>query len=71
MPRQGSRLPGKPDPRIYRLAVDLTQRDPRECLFVDDRPLNVAAARRVGMPAIRFESAAQLRQELAANGVPS
>lgn len=59
----------KPDPRIYRLAVDLTQRDPEECVFVDDRPLNVESARRVGMRAIRFENAAQLRRELAALGV--
>jgi putative hydrolase of the HAD superfamily len=59
----------KPDPRIYRLAADLAQRDPGECAFVDDRPLNVEAARRVGMRAIRFENAAQLRRELAALGV--
>jgi putative hydrolase of the HAD superfamily len=59
----------KPDPKIYRLAVDLTQRSPQECLFVDDRPLNVESARRVGLGAIRFESAAQLRQELADYGV--
>ncbi len=59
----------KPDPRIYRIAMDLTQRQPDECVFVDDRPLNVDGARRTGMRAIRFESAAQLRRDLAANGV--
>jgi putative hydrolase of the HAD superfamily len=59
----------KPDPRIYRLAVNLTQRDSEECLFVDDRPLNVESARAVGMRAIRFENAAQLRRELVALGV--
>jgi putative hydrolase of the HAD superfamily len=59
----------KPDPRIYRLAVNLTQRNPEECLFVDDRPLNVESARGVGMHAIRFENAAQLRRELVALGV--
>jgi putative hydrolase of the HAD superfamily len=59
----------KPDLRIYRLAIDLTQRAPDECLFVDDRPLNVESALRAGMRAIRFESADQLRRELAANGV--
>ena len=42
---------------------------PGECVFVDDRPLNVESARRVGMRAIRFENAAQLRRELAALGV--
>src|SRR6478672_11216693 len=60
----------KPDPRIYTLALDLTQRSGAECVFIDDRPLNADAARRAGMRAIRFESAAQLRRELAAAGVP-
>ena len=59
----------KPDPRIYRLAVNLTQRSPQECLFVDDRPLNVDSACQVGMRAIRFECADQLRRDLMANGV--
>ena len=59
----------KPDPRIYRLAIDISQRSPDECLFIDDRPLNVDSARQVGMRAIRFENAAQLRRELAALGV--
>jgi putative hydrolase of the HAD superfamily len=59
----------KPDIRIYRTAIDLTQREPDECVFVDDRPLNVEGARQAGMRAIRFESAQQLRRDLAANGV--
>jgi len=59
----------KPDPRIYRMAIDLIQREPDECVFVDDRPLNVEGARRAGMRAIRFENAVQLRAELAASGV--
>jgi len=59
----------KPDVRIYRTAIGLIQREPDECLFVDDRPLNVDGARQAGMRAIRFENAGQLRRELAANGV--
>jgi putative hydrolase of the HAD superfamily len=59
----------KPDARIYRMAIDLTQRVPEECVFVDDRPLNVDGARRTGMRAIRFENAGQLRRDLAAAGV--
>jgi putative hydrolase of the HAD superfamily len=59
----------KPDPRIYRMALDLTLRAGEECLFVDDRPLNVDAARQTGMRSIRFENAAQLRRELTAHGV--
>ena len=39
----------KPDEKIYRLALDVIQRGPEECLFVDDRTLNVNCARRLGM----------------------
>ena len=59
----------KPDARIYRLALDLSLRTGDECVFVDDRPLNIDAARAAGLRAIRFESAAQLRRELASLGV--
>jgi len=54
----------KPEEGIYRLALDITQRPPEECVFVDDRPLNVDAAARLGMSVIRVESTEQLRAEL-------
>jgi putative hydrolase of the HAD superfamily len=54
----------KPEDGIYRLALDITQRSPEECCFVDDRPLNVDAAARFGMHTIRVESTQQLRYEL-------
>lgn len=54
----------KPDPEIYQLALHVTQRDASECVFIDDRPLNVEAARQTGMNAIRFESPEQLVTEL-------
>lgn len=59
----------KPEDGIYRLALDITQKPAGECCFVDDRPLNVDAAARFGMHAIRFENAHQLRQELQKLGV--
>ncbi len=59
----------KPDEKIYRLAIDLTQRDPAECVLIDDRALNVESAERAGLAAIRFESAAQLRAELSRRGL--
>jgi putative hydrolase of the HAD superfamily len=59
----------KPEEGIYRLALQLTQKAPQECCFVDDRALNVEAAARLGMQTIRFENAAQLRQELEKLGV--
>ena len=31
----------KPDPAIYRLALEVTQRAAEECVFIDDRPANL------------------------------
>jgi putative hydrolase of the HAD superfamily len=59
----------KPDEGIYKLALEVTQRDPQESLFIDDRELNLECAKQLGMHTIHFQNAAQLRQELAANGV--
>ena len=59
----------KPDPAIYRLALNLTQRQPEESCFIDDRALNLEEAERVGMHTIHFRDAEQLRRELIALGV--
>jgi putative hydrolase of the HAD superfamily len=59
----------KPEEGIYRLALDITQRPPDQCCFVDDRPLNVEAASRLGMHVIRMESTQQLREEFQKMGV--
>ena len=54
----------KPEEAIYRLALEVTQKVPEECCFVDDRALNLEVAQRLGMHTIRMESAEQLRGEL-------
>lgn len=59
----------KPEEGIYRLALEVTQRRPEECLFIDDRALNLDCARQLGMRTIHFQNAPELRQELVANGV--
>jgi putative hydrolase of the HAD superfamily len=59
----------KPEPKIYRLALYITQSTPEECLFVDDRALNLECARELGMRTIQFKSAPQLRADLASEGV--
>ncbi|MGB6980333.1 MAG: HAD family phosphatase [Candidatus Acidiferrales bacterium] len=59
----------KPHPGIYKLALEITQRAPAECIFIDDRGLNLECARELGMHAIQFQNVAQLRQELAQFGV--
>jgi len=59
----------KPEERIYKVALEVTQRSPDECLFIDDRELNLECARQMQMRTIHFQDAAQLRRDLAANGV--
>lgn len=55
----------KPDPGIYALALQITQRGPKECVFIDDRGLNLECAREMGMHTIQFQSVSQLEEELA------
>jgi putative hydrolase of the HAD superfamily len=59
----------KPEAGIYHLALETTQRRPEECCFIDDRPLNVDSAQRLGMNAIVMQDAAQLRRQLHEMGV--
>ena len=59
----------KPDERIYRLGLDLTQHAPEECCFIDDRPANIEAAAKVGLRTVLMKDPQQLRRELAGLGV--
>lgn len=59
----------KPDAAIYRLTLDKCGLEAGRTLFVDDLHANVEGARAVGMHAIVFDSADQVRQELTKFGV--
>jgi putative hydrolase of the HAD superfamily len=59
----------KPEVGIYQLALDITQQNPEESCFIDDRELNLESAAKLGMRTIRMESARQLQVELASLGV--
>lgn len=59
----------KPEPSIYRLAIDRSGVLPQEIFFADDRPENVEAARAAGIQATRFESEKQLKRALRQAGV--
>jgi putative hydrolase of the HAD superfamily len=54
----------KPDPRIYRLALERLGVAPAEAVFVDDFLHNVEGAHTVGMHAIQFRSPEQTQTEL-------
>ena len=51
----------KPNPEIYLTAADNVNTPPQKCLYIDDLEMNVKGARAVGMTAIRFENAEQLK----------
>ena len=59
----------KPEELIFRVALEVTQRPPEQCLFIDDRPLNLQSPRRLGMNTIQHQNAEQLRSELGKFGV--
>ena len=59
----------KPDPAIYTFTCDQLDVLPEDALFLDDKQVNVEAARRLGLRAIQFHSVAQLRGELDAQGL--
>ena len=56
----------KPDPAIYRYALDQAQVKPAEALLIDDQPENCAAARKLGMHALEFVDARRLEDDLEA-----
>jgi HAD superfamily hydrolase (TIGR01509 family) len=59
----------KPDPQAFRHVASTLQAPPAECLFVDDRQINVDAARGEGMDAILKTDIADLRMELSRRGL--
>ena len=59
----------KPDPKIYRLALDRAGARAERTVYIDDRPELVDAGRSVGLTAIRFENSRQLEQDLQSIGL--
>ena len=60
----GTERLAKPDPAIYRLAIDRSGLPAERLVFIDDRSENVAAAEAAGMRGIVFTDAAALRSAL-------
>ena len=54
----------KPDPRLFRVLLDRYSLKAEECIFIDDNPDNVAAAKALGMDGIVFAGADDLRIQL-------
>jgi putative hydrolase of the HAD superfamily len=59
----------KPESGIYRLAIEITQFNPEECCFIDDRAPNLECPAKLGMHTIQMQTPEQLRGELVRLGV--
>jgi HAD superfamily hydrolase (TIGR01509 family) len=59
----------KPDPEIFRRALEVVGALPQNVVFVDDLLENVLAARTVGMQAYQFIDADKLKKELVRDGL--
>ena len=59
----------KPDPAIYRYTLAKLGTSPEETILLDDRAVNVEAARAVGMKALEFLTVERLREDLIAAGL--
>ncbi|MGD0267670.1 MAG: HAD family phosphatase [Candidatus Sulfotelmatobacter sp.] len=59
----------KPESGIYRLATEITQINPEECCFIDDRALNLECAAKLGMRTIQMQGLEPLRSDLQKLGV--
>ena len=60
----------KPDPAIYALLFERYSITPERAVFIDDKPENVEAARRLGMHGIHFTDPQALPSALRALGLP-
>lgn len=54
----------KPEPEMYLSILEKMGLQPQEALMVDDNPINVEGAKKVGMEGIVFTSVEQLRKDV-------
>ncbi len=54
----------KPEPEIYRCVCERFGLKPEECLFTDDKPVNVEGAKAIGMNAVVFTDAVTYASDL-------
>jgi len=59
----------KPDSAIFERALQITDKQPKETIFIDDREINLVAPRKLGMNTIHFENAQQLANDLQTYGI--
>jgi 2-haloacid dehalogenase len=60
----------KPDPQLFQILLERYRLAAEATVFLDDTPRNVEAARALGINAVHYTGAYQLRQDLWALGIP-
>lgn len=53
----------KPDSRIFQLLLTKMNREPQDCIFIDDSLINILAAQELGFMTIHYKSPEQLKNE--------
>lgn len=59
----------KPDPRIYQLIIDRYHLDAQTSIFIDDKLVNVDAAKAKNLHGIQFTTAQNLERDFCAYGI--
>lgn len=59
----------KPEKNFFQCALDICQRTPEQCVFIDDREENVEGARALGIHGIRLETPQQVIADLSELGI--
>lgn len=59
----------KPDSKIYQLALEASEVNAEECVFIDDLEHNLKPANKLGMKTIFYKDIEQLKKELGSLGV--
>ena len=59
----------KPEPRIFQTALNVSQKKPEECLFIDDREENIEEAGKQGINTIHLPDINKLNQLLVEKGI--
>lgn len=59
----------KPDPLIYKKALEVLEVSPEQAFYTDDRAELIAAARSLGIKGFVFKDAEQLKEDLLGSGV--
>jgi len=59
----------KPDERIYKLMLGRLRFRTNECIYIDDREVNLKPAEKLGMKTILFQNTNQFKKELISYGI--